>query len=1231
MTFVVAHRFERQRRILAAAVAILLAVCGLAALGAGDARAKDNYVNAGEIPGTAISQGAKAAVDDATGNLLVVDPGNSQVQVWGPGGVAASTQVLTFGTGALTTPYGIAVNESNGDVYVSNSGGGADAIVRFVPDDRANPTTYTVDPTFVSPGQGAAAGQIGNFASPLTIDPATGNLLVADTGNQRVSRFDANGGFLSSFNGSTSQGGVFQTLQDIVVGGGVTYVLDATGPFDPGGPSMTGVSRVERFDSSGGSLGALPNDFGMNKARDLAYGAASGSLFVAQQGIATPFPSVLHVYRNGQEYQTVSYTGVDFFGVPGIAADNGSPTASGRVYGIIVDGAGVGGIHVFDRQQLPDVTIDPPSSITTTSAHFSGTVDPLTGTSTAQFEYSADNGQNWTPVTTTNDTATAPAVGHPEADLTGLTPFSNYQVRLTASNADGSSTSGARTFTTVAAPPVVGGEQATDRGPDSATLRGKVTAFGLATTFHFEYGLSDAYGSRAPLENERSAGSAQAPAFVAQIIKGLKPLTTYHFRIVAHNAAGDAVGGDHTFTTTAAAAPGSSRAYELVSPPDKGGANVKSQLAMQSSMDGNVLAYVGSTAFGGFPDGGTTYPRYIARRSNSVDGWSTRATDPPQARILQDLGPIHTTVGISDDGKKAVVLSAKKLAPGAVENAGNVYLLDVATGAYTTMATTPNITWFEQEAYLRTTLLVQGTPSFDHVLLLAPDTSFLPGVPDGALYEYADGHLTAVSRNAADAVISGSGAGNKDHDRNVISSDGSRVIFSSDDAAYIRSGGTSRPMSLSQRAADPPGTVQPAAVVGADRKLEHVYFLSQNLTDASTPNVVSLYRYDTTSDASHALALLGAVSATSNGTDVSYLQVSADGSTVLFASQAALTPDAPTPTTLKLYAWRNGGLEYIAELVEPTLDFWWVSPNGRYFAFASAANITGYDATNVACSNTRLGEHGACLEIYRYDADAKTIVCASCPVDGRRPVASAYIGETFADVGTHAFPRAVNDDGRVIFGSKEQLVEKDTNSVEDVYEFDGQQQRLISTGDGGPALLGEISTNGNDVFFTTQDRLVAADTDNSTDVYDARVGGGIASQGPPPPSTACSGEDCRGSAGASPPSGSASTEAVGGAVVSPSVPAKARISKLTAGFKGTVLNLTLTVSGPGTIRVSGAKVVAVKRSVAKAGTYKLKVKLTSKQRTLRRKGHRVKAAMTVSFTPVFGKATKTNLTRTAAR
>jgi len=55
-----------------------------------------------------------------------------------------------------------------------------------------------------------------------------------------------------------------------------------------------------------------------------------------------------------------------------------------------------------------------------------------------------------------------------------------------------------------------------------------------------------------------------------------------------------------------------------------------------------------------------------------------------------------------------------------------------------------------------------------------------------------------------------------------------------------------------------------------------------------------------------------------------------------------------------------------------------------------------------------------------------------------------------------------------------------------------------------------ISASGRDIFFTTAAELLPGDTDEQTDIYDARVNGGIPLQTPP----SCRGEECQGLLGA---------------------------------------------------------------------------------------------------------------------
>jgi hypothetical protein len=97
-----------------------------------------------------------------------------------------------------------------------------------------------------------------------------------------------------------------------------------------------------------------------------------------------------------------------------------------------------------------------------------------------------------------------------------------------------------------ATPPFVQTLAASGVTPTSATLNGTVNPDNLDTSYHFEYGLTSAYGSSTPAQ---SAGSDYAVHAESATISGLAPGTTYHYRIVATNAIGTSDGADMTFTT----------------------------------------------------------------------------------------------------------------------------------------------------------------------------------------------------------------------------------------------------------------------------------------------------------------------------------------------------------------------------------------------------------------------------------------------------------------------------------------------------------------------------------------------------------------------------------------------------------------------------------------------------------------------------------------------------------
>ncbi len=97
---------------------------------------------------------------------------------------------------------------------------------------------------------------------------------------------------------------------------------------------------------------------------------------------------------------------------------------------------------------------------------------------------------------------------------------------------------------------------ATKVSPYSATLNGAVNPRGAPTTYRFEFGKTTSYGSvsatQSAVTGTQSAGSGTTAKPVAVPIAGLKPNTTYHFRVTAQNANGSAAGIDRRFKTKVA-------------------------------------------------------------------------------------------------------------------------------------------------------------------------------------------------------------------------------------------------------------------------------------------------------------------------------------------------------------------------------------------------------------------------------------------------------------------------------------------------------------------------------------------------------------------------------------------------------------------------------------------------------------------------------------------------------
>jgi phosphodiesterase/alkaline phosphatase D-like protein len=235
-----------------------------------------------------------------------------------------------------------------------------------------------------------------------------------------------------------------------------------------------------------------------------------------------------------------------------------SPLAPGTTYHFRLvatnaDGTTVSADATFTTPAVgpPVVALAAPTQVTKRTATLNGTVDPRGVTTAYHFEYGLTESYGTsTPAGNADPGSGEVAVS---ADLTGLEPGTEYHYRLVATNDDGTTLGADTPFTTASLTrPVVTAEAATPVGKRTATLNATLNPNNLDTTYHFEYGLTTAYGDTTPAANA-TANSGASP--VSAALTGLAPNTTYHFRLVATNDDGSTLGDDGQFTTSALTPP----------------------------------------------------------------------------------------------------------------------------------------------------------------------------------------------------------------------------------------------------------------------------------------------------------------------------------------------------------------------------------------------------------------------------------------------------------------------------------------------------------------------------------------------------------------------------------------------------------------------------------------------------------------------------------------------------
>jgi uncharacterized protein (TIGR03663 family) len=173
------------------------------------------------------------------GTLAVLDGGNNRVRLYSADGTfIRDVGGVGEGTGQFNDPWGIAA-APDGSFYIADTW-------------NHRVQHFSADGTFLNAfGQfgdtGGALDNGGAFWGPreVAVD-ADGNIYVADTGNKRVQKFDATGGFMLAFGGNGSGSGQLAEPVGVAVGAdGTVYVAD------------TWNRRIQLFNSEGAPLEQL--------------------------------------------------------------------------------------------------------------------------------------------------------------------------------------------------------------------------------------------------------------------------------------------------------------------------------------------------------------------------------------------------------------------------------------------------------------------------------------------------------------------------------------------------------------------------------------------------------------------------------------------------------------------------------------------------------------------------------------------------------------------------------------------------------------------------------------------------------------------------------------------------------------------------------------------------------------------------------------------------------------
>jgi DNA-binding beta-propeller fold protein YncE len=1006
------------------------------------------------------------AVDQATGEVYVVDASNGVVDVFSGGGAYLRQLMLSSIAGGFSAGFvrSIAVDDFNGDVYVDS---GHDVLAEF---DAAGGyvTTWT--------GANTPAGSFGGFRISAAADDATGDVYVTDSESMVTDVFEPSGAYATQFGQSYYHAG---SPPNLVRG---TAVDQATGRI------YVSDNEPSLVDIFGPPL--LVPDVVTGEATGLATeGSVTLNGTVDPEGVQVT--SCEFEYGPEESYGQMAECAAMPSGSAAVAvhADiTGLTPGSVYHYRLLAgnaNGSESGGDRTFFATTRPLIGGEATTGIVAGAATLNANINPEGLDTVYRFEWGTSTAYGASIPVPDGDVAAGRSGVAVSEHLTGLSANTTYRWRVFASNADGSSSTVDHTFVYD-----TGGSGLPDgREYEMVTPPQKNGALVDSALFAVPGDIAED-GSRVIVDSVQCFAGAES-------CTGNRPQLEGEPFAFTRTSGG---------WMTSAMAPPATRfnrdTYEAVSA-DAGTA----LFGMPSSPGGEDDLYVREPD-GSFLEIGPRTPP--AHGALGPLGYELAATADFSNVIYQEGGeglwPFDATsreTGARSQYEYVGVGNAEPELVGVSGGLGSASLISVC-------GTDLGGTGPQGSGDIRVGALSgDGGTVFFTPYACASGSGVNAGVPVPAeeLYARIDGSRTVLvsGRSRVDcesAECLGSSAG--DAGFRGASEDGSKVFFV-DGQRLLDSGSTGSENLYEYDFDNPAG--------------ENLIDVSAGDTSGGGPQVQGVV--DVSPDGSHVYFVArGVLSGVANG-EGQVAQAEADNLYVFERDASYPQGRVAFVATLPASDYRM----WSAAVERPIAN---VTPDGRFLVFTShgaltaddtsasgAAQVFRYDAQTGELVRISVGEHG-----FNDNGNADM---------GATGLGEAGIAEPdVIHAGFPRLdPTMSNDGSYVFFESPVGLTPQALNDVpttngayaENVYEWREGKVYLISDGkdlgslgyeSSAVRLLGSDATGAN-VFFTTTESLVPQDTDTGTDIYDARIC--TASEPcvePGPSPVACEGEACRG-------------------------------------------------------------------------------------------------------------------------